>query len=589
MNLPDRYNHYFFLGKNITINKFLQNELCIKDYIIYEEICSYDNIGKNTEQFPVNFEYLIKKNNYSTKGNATKNLKKLKKNIDYIVNQENTGGRPIDIIKLTYNGAIKFSVKCKNLKNSLISILSTVSDYNQFQSYILPLLWKHEQFKKIKNNANYLAKVINEKNLPIYKFGQSQTMDTRELTEYGDCIYIDVFEAHQPLHVERQIKQLTDVKNNKYEEEINGRKMTEMVLLNDDFTYEKLRKSVKHEVDEMNKIYLERNNLVENPISKLEILENEIKNLREEFSLLSTRVPIVLPNNEVDTIEKVENYLENIETYSDTLVYHEDVTEEPTLVEESKVIKTNSKFKILQLTLTEPKRILNIYDGVTGTFRSKNTTVSRSQLSRILKSDELQIYDNCYWKKIKHDEENLYENASTEEQEKYEQSRFKYPKDAVARINLRNTEILDIFDNQKVAFEILKSNDDSESRTSICNAINVYDWRYNPNHIPKTGDKHYNAKRTGKSYGSLWQKLNYCSKELIDQYIEKYGEPNFTYAPNGKLVYKFDLETKEFIKKYESITKVMEEHKHSWQTINKSIMGNQSLDGCMFSFNENIE
>jgi hypothetical protein len=552
--LPERFNKFLFMKKSFTISEFFKLVLSSEQFDTYMEIYNQNvtaDVNPN-DSFPVDFDFLVDKMGYSRKDSAKRTLRSfLIENEHYQISYpdgvhinvdptqdeksiDSSGRKGFnEIINLSYEGSQLFCLKAKTNKSmeyamTFTAILKAITDYHQLSAFIDPLLSRHNELAIRFRNQKvvYLAWVIDQCNkLLLVKVGESDDVFDRKdslQAEYG-CIYLlEIFPVSKPHEIEQDILKLPDVKKRIYMDQILGKNHTEVIQLDDVFTYDILLRLVKNYVTHFN------NN--DNTLNRLREKSMEIEHLK--LQLLKDNPNLVNDLKEMDLSRIPEPELESKEFGT-------------SFIADKRKKRTNSNYFIQRIDPKDLTIVLSVYESEMDVTREIEGA-SRSRIISAIKGCHL--YMNSRWIKVDADKDKNTSHCNTETV-----VTSTVPKSGlVAKITKDGSVIKMVFNNQREAMK--------EAQLSSPGSISVA------------------IKKGTLSCKHLYKMWDDCSQELKDAYVLKHGTPEII-PENGNsiAINQIDPITQRIIKRYTSIEQIVKEFAVGRVTLNNAIASRDIL------------
>lgn len=320
--------------------------------------------------------------------------------------------------------------------------------------------------KSKRTSQLYLTKVKNIDDTSfVIKFGVTADLKQRiaaHAKDFGMCILLDTFVIPAALELERSIKNDVHLKSNFYAESINGKKSTEVILIDDKLPYETFHEIVKKRSrDFMDYTEKEKHEFKkeENKSAIIKLLSdfrtitfaNETER-SEYFALIKKLV-----EEHVD--ESVDKSID--ESNDEPIDEPTEDTHEPEITTPHvgpKKRKASRGNKIQQYDPVDHTKIIATYEGFTDAARHIPTASANGIESAC---DNKTIYKGYRWFEISRDtpDNTIFDIGKTAEN-------IQQYKGYIALINYDADKILTVYANQKIAGEVLRL-----SASSIAAAI----------------------------------------------------------------------------------------------------------------------
>ncbi len=558
-NLPQRLRQYL-LGKFcLSIAEFVKIETSEEEYQWYESNVRIRN-KEQIRDFVVEFSHLSSYLRYTRKDNAKRILiKEFVRDTDYIINNVETEGRPIEKIMLTMNTAHRFTAMSRTSKGKEISaifvrLIEVMADYTVLSTYFEKMEFMHNTLVEVNKNypVVYLANIFvedeNEHVICIKKLGYSENVVERQKqlrTQFKtNCWFTHIWKCVRSHKLEESLKKEQIFQENRFKQSINGFVSTETLLLNDNFSESMLIELIETRLPEYNIIsedaFLKRKEF-EMKIIEAEKSLAELKLESEKIELETNKVNFVV-NYASEYQRRVLPEGQNVQLH--TLIQDPPI---PFAVYELDSRKNSRGYKIQKIDANDLKTVVSVYESAIDVTR-KVEGVSKAALLKAMSNNT--IYKGFRWSSVKHGEdENIVKNLVTT------QPNRRVVKGMVAKINRNDTEIVEVFSNQKEASEKAGI----KSRSAICNAIK-------------------NNTLSQSHFYRLWDE---CSNILKEKYISVFGDPEKP-DNNGIKVDQIHPLTKQIIKTFPTMESVTKFFGVSRATIRKSITENKTCKGFLW-------
>lgn len=580
--LPERFTKFIMMRKTFSIPEFFKMVLNEEQFATYTEIYNQNvDADFNADGFPVDFNYLVDKTGGSRKDSAKRKLLSiLKENEHYQIStsmkttcndvvevshknvgnleSSDEGGRPTEIIKLSYEGAQIFCLKAKDITyaETFTAILRAVTDFHRLSAYIDPLLFRNNELKNLyrKQNVVYLALVVVEGKKTLVKIGESDDIFDRKnglQTEYG-CIYLlDVFPVLRSHDCEQEILHSPDVAKRIYKDTILGKLHTEVMELDDSYTYNDLLKLVQSWIKTYNDDTFNQERIelfkLQNERDKIQNEKEKIQNEKEKIELLKKNGPEFmkcLEMNELLTAAKSESESESEGTpSSSTTVYKPKI----------KSRKNSRGYFIQQIDENDFTKIIAVYESALDATRELKLKGTESSKSRILSSmNSDQPYLDSRWIKVTNDQDRTISHCKTPNAHVQKQK-----VGLVAKLTKDGSKIKAVFNTQLEAMEEAQLN----SRGSISNAIK-------------------NCTLCVKHLYKMWED---CSLKLREEYELVHGKQKEKRNGNGVSVNQLDPISKTLIQKHSNIESIVEDFGIGRIALNSAIKSQEPLKGYLWT------
>ncbi|ATZ80831.1 hypothetical protein BMW23_0785 [Bodo saltans virus] len=379
------------------------------------------------------------------------------------------------------------------------------------------------------------------------KIGSSGKIDMRANSlakEYGDCIFLDVFESEHFRETEQNILIDKNVVKNLYKNPIkkNGSYSKEVVQLSNDFTYEQLLSIVKKNVDNSQAYFFSPEQILEKQRIELENkkIDLESKKMEREHEL---RLLIINNNTDKSKVEKILNDVDVLVEKPKTKICKSNNN----IIPDTNVKQTNNEncWKIQKINPNDLKEIVNVYDSMICVLRDpEHKGFNKTGIKNAIKTNA--IYKEFRWNYIDNDSDSNIVNV------KPTQTFSTRLTGSVIKLNSTKTEILDSFGT-------------------------LYSAAKNEGMISQTLSRIIN---NNEKYGDYYYTMySQCPKELLDKYDKTINKSH----RQSKLIRQINPITKQFVI-FNSLDEISIKLGHKHDTVKNAIHDKVLLDGMYWEY-----
>jgi hypothetical protein len=376
----------------------------------------------------------------------------------------------------------------------------------------------------------------------VVKIGRSEdSVEQRykaHLTNYDECLLLDIFPVKKSKKFENFIHTHDDVKINKVKN-LNGHENEiELFLIGNKLSYKQLLKIINTNIKHFNEYNETDFKELKNENEKL---QNEIKTLKEILSLQNsssisndnTILQQILQEQKEQKkiikilLEKSQNTDDKLEKSNKELL--EKITPPPKITTIMGNVNLNVGDRLLQIN-PETKQIVKVYETVAEALKESNFKLKRPSIQKAV--TENTIYQGSRWLYVDRNVEptEAIKTLKETKETKVQNNGF------IAKINKEKTEILTVYLDRKTA-----------AHQNNYTSLSALDTPVKNNTITN---------------GFYYMLYDNCDEELREKFEEKYGEP-FLY--------------KDGVGQYDTANNLVQEFTCKYDVIKKIKVGDKSL------------
>lgn len=412
----------------------------------------------------------------------------------------------------------------------------------------------------------YLGEIVkNDDDGEYIKIGSSGGIDDRGYSlkrQYGNFIFLEVFECDNFRDIEDSILTHPDVVKNLYKEKINGHSSIEVVKLSENFNYQQLLAIAKKCVSE-SKMYV----FTAEQLLKKQELDLEEKKLEYNMQLgkqkLDYDMLLSLSSNKTyeETIkENLANIFKNIEKTEEKKIESNEIEDiDDTMTEaddmdcgmevnKRALVKSTKGQKIQQIDPNNLKRVIKIYNGMACVLRDpSNNGFQKTSIQSAAKNNYL--YKGFRWNLIKRDaDENVCDLQPTNERQKGREI------NTIIQLNSAKTKIIDSFG----------------TRSSLTKKLKIG--------MPKLNSIIENNERYSEHY---YINLDDCPQKLLDNYKKPINQ---SIRKNSKQIKQINPTTKQTLI-FNSLADIYRKYGIADSTIVNAINNKEVYQGFLWEYN----